>query len=171
MSIDPLHQCQAPDNLFMALRAFYDSQFEYEDERVPGYIENQLTIPSQVLRLPKALRCEVHATLLPIVESWSHRALELIYVYGIRRYLRGTTLKMHHDPKGRVYSVSLIVAQQVEVPWPLVFDVAPSDYREVLLQSGEMVLFEGERLLHGRPKPLRGDFYAAVFAHFCPLSH
>lgn len=166
----PLQHFQVPDRLFMALRAFHDSQLgSAVDEHVPGYIENQALIPSRLLQLSEALQREVHATLLPIVERWSHRALAPTFVYGVRRYLRGTTLKMHRDRQGtHVYGVSLNVAQQVEDPWPLVIEVAPGHCREVLLQPGEMVLYESQRLLHGRPKPLRGDFYAGVFAHFRP---
>jgi prolyl 4-hydroxylase len=166
----PLQRCRMPDGLFMTLRAFHEGQSgSAVDEHVPGYIENELAIPSRLLQLPEALQHEVHATLQPIVERWSQRALAPTFVYGIRRYLRGTTLKMHRDRLGtHVYGVSLNVAQQVEDPWPLVIEDAPGHHREVLLQPGEMVLYESQRLLHGRPRALRGDFYAGVFAHFRP---
>ena len=166
----PVQRCRVPNGLFMMLRAFHDSQLgSAVDERVPGYIENEFAIPSQLLQLPEELQREVHAKLQPIVECWSRRTLAPTFVYGIRRYLRGTTLKMHRDREGtHVYGVSLNVAQQVEDLWPLVIEDAPGDSREVLLQPGEMVLYESQRLLHGRPRPLCGDFYAGVFAHFRP---
>jgi hypothetical protein len=35
--------------------------------------------------------------------------------------------------------------------------------------SGEMILYESHSVIHGRPFPLEGDFYANIFAHFEPL--
>merc|ERR1711879_377368 len=40
--------------------------------------------------------------------------------------------------------------------------------KEVYLQPGEMVLYEGARLQHGRPKRFDGDEFGNVFVHFRP---
>lgn len=37
---------------------------------------------------------------------------------------------------------------------------------EIVLAPGVMVLYEGARLAHGRPKPLDGDRFANFFVHF-----
>jgi prolyl 4-hydroxylase len=39
---------------------------------------------------------------------------------------------------------------------------------EVYLQEGEMVLYEGARLKHGRPMRFRGEQFGNIFSHFAP---
>jgi len=61
-----------------------------------------------------------------------------------------------------------MVDQQVDRPWPLaIFDHA---YRrhEIALEPGEMVLYEGARLAHGRPDPLEGDLFCNLYVHYRP---
>jgi hypothetical protein len=37
--------------------------------------------------------------------------------------------------------------------------------------AGEMVLYESHSVIHGRPFPLKGRFYANIFIHFEPVGH
>ena len=39
------------------------------------------------------------------------------------------------------------------------------------MQPGDMVLYESHSVLHGRPFPLKGRYYANVFIHFEPVGH
>ena len=38
----------------------------------------------------------------------------------------------------------------------------------VTLKPGEMVMYEGAVVPHGRPYPLNGDFYENLFVHYRP---
>ena len=40
----------------------------------------------------------------------------------------------------------------------------------VALRPGDMVFYESASVLHGRPRPLRGRFYANLFVHFAPVN-
>jgi prolyl 4-hydroxylase len=40
---------------------------------------------------------------------------------------------------------------------------------QVYLQAGEMVLYEGARLNHGRPMRLKGKAFGNIFTHFAPM--
>lgn len=164
------HRCLIPGALFDALREFHAREAANAAvEHVPGYIESERAVASHLLLLPPARQQEVHAALHLIMEHWAGTALLPTYVYGIRRYARGARLKVHRDRPGtHVFGATLNVAQQLEEPWPLVIDDHLGRRHEVALQPGEMLLYEGERLLHGRPRPLRGEFYAGVFAHYRP---
>jgi prolyl 4-hydroxylase len=42
---------------------------------------------------------------------------------------------------------------------------------DCLLLTGDMVLYESHSVLHGRPFPLKGRFYANIFVHFEPVGH
>eukprot|EP00607_Mallomonas_marina_P003081 CAMPEP_0182438378 /NCGR_PEP_ID=MMETSP1167-20130531/85727_1 /TAXON_ID=2988 /ORGANISM="Mallomonas Sp, Strain CCMP3275" /LENGTH=376 /DNA_ID=CAMNT_0024631717 /DNA_START=39 /DNA_END=1169 /DNA_ORIENTATION=- len=41
----------------------------------------------------------------------------------------------------------------------------------VTMEPGDMVLYESSTVLHGRPAPLKGRFYANIFVHFKPVDH
>jgi len=41
----------------------------------------------------------------------------------------------------------------------------------VTMAPGEMVLYESHSVLHGRPYPLNGDYYANIFLHFEPIGY
>ena len=41
----------------------------------------------------------------------------------------------------------------------------------ITMEPGEMILYESHSVVHGRPFPLKGRFYANVFIHFEPVGH
>lgn len=41
----------------------------------------------------------------------------------------------------------------------------------VTMEPGDMVLYESHSVLHGRPFPLKGRFFANIFIHFEPVGH
>ena len=41
----------------------------------------------------------------------------------------------------------------------------------ITMEPGQMILYESHSVIHGRPFPLRGNYYANVFVHFEPLGH
>ncbi len=159
-----------PPELLSTLREFYAQHGSSAmRESIPDYIHGERGTPSELIELPRALKIEVSKVLRPILEEWCGQKLESTAVYGIRRYNRGATLKMHRDRiETHIVSAILNVAQVVEEDWPL--HLEDNYYRplQLTMQPGDMVLYEGARLLHGRPAPLVGDSYASVFAHFRP---
>ena len=74
---------------------------------------------------------------------------------------------MHRDRiETHVASVILNVDQQVSSDWPLHIEDHHYRAHRVTLAPGEMVLYEGARLAHGRPDPFDGERFANVFVHF-----
>ena len=45
------------------------------------------------------------------------------------------------------------------------------DTHEVLLTSGDMLLYESSKCLHGRPRFFNGSWYTSVFVHYRPKFH
>ncbi len=63
------------------------------------------------------------------------------------------------------------VDQDLDEPWPIeVYDHQGKAYN-VTMKPGDMVLYESSTVLHGRPFPMKGRFYANIFVHFEPLDH
>ena len=158
-----------PEALFQTLATFYtEHRDDGRDEVVQGgWLVNPTLLPSRLIELPQAIKDDVHAVLSGICEDWTVLSLTPTYVYGIRKYLRGTVLRMHRDVFGtHMIGASLNIAQACDTPWPLTIEDHTRHRHQVLLASGEMLLYESARLLHGRPVPLDGEFYSGVFVHF-----
>lgn len=127
---------------------------------------------SELVSLSQALRDEIHDTLKPMLEEWSNSELEPTYVYGIRIYRDQTVLKMHRDRvESHIISAIINVDQEVREAWPLVIEDNYYRQHHVFLQPGEVVFYEGGRLMHGRPFPLQGNGYANIFVHFKPVGY
>jgi len=113
----------------------------------------------------------------PVLLKWAHSngwtnitGLEFTAFYGIREYSRGASLRNHVDRVDtHVFSAILQIAQTgVEDPWPLQVIGFDGVHYDITLEPGEMILYEGHRLVHGRPYPFNGTRFANAFIHFKP---
>ena len=107
--------------------------------------------------------------LRPMHQVWSGQELVGTACYGIRIYQRGAYLYNHVDRIAtHIISGTFCVDCSLEEPWPLYIEDEEGRPTEVSIEPGEIVLFEGARLKHGRPWPMKGDYYASMFVHYAP---
>lgn len=107
--------------------------------------------------------------LKPEHEKWSRLRLQEANCYGIRIYQPGSYLYNHVDRvKTHIISSTICVDYQLNTPWPLYIEDINGHPHEISMEPGEMVFFESAKLMHGRPYPLDGRFYAALFVHYTP---
>jgi hypothetical protein len=110
--------------------------------------------------------------LQPLVSEWAGGVeLEPTDLYGMRIYQRGGVLLSHVD-REETHALSAIIniAQgPYDEPWPLeIYDHVEHQRHLITMEPGEIVFYESARCMHGRPIPLRGDFYVNLFAHYRP---
>uniref|UniRef100_A0A7S4RGF3 Uncharacterized protein n=1 Tax=Ditylum brightwellii TaxID=49249 RepID=A0A7S4RGF3_9STRA len=105
------------------------------------------------------------------IEEWTGEELTQCSLYGIRVYKEGAILATHVDRMPLVSSAIINVAQDVDEPWPIEVYAHDGKAYNVTMEPGDMVLYESHSVLHGRPFPLKGRFYANVFIHFEPTGH
>jgi hypothetical protein len=89
-------------------------------------------------------------------------------MYGIRIYTEGAILSPHADRLPLVSSAIVNVAQDVDEDWVLEVYDRDGNAVNVTMEPGDMVLYESGSLIHGRPFPLKGKYYANIFIHFEP---
>ncbi len=161
----------APD-LFADIQSFYQA---HRSGASPEHVEGGFIYArdgqpaSSLVELSDPLKAAIHSALAPQLSAWSHQQLVPTYVYGIRDYHHGAVLKPHRDRlHTHIVSAIINVAQDTLEDWPLVIEDNYYRRHEILLQPGELVFYEGARLLHGRPIPLNGNHYANIFVHFMP---
>jgi len=104
-----------------------------------------------------------------ILQEWSGRDLTPTATYGFRSYRDGCELKMHVDRlQTHVISATICVDQKVNKHWPLDIFNHESEEFNVNMETGEMILYESARLVHGRQQRLDGESYVGLFVHFIP---
>mmetsp|Transcript_32052 Transcript_32052/g.73730 ORF Transcript_32052/g.73730 Transcript_32052/m.73730 type:complete len:305 (-) Transcript_32052:117-1031(-) len=105
------------------------------------------------------------------LSEWTDMDLTPVSLYGIRVYKEGAILAPHVDRLPLVSSAIVNVAQDVDEPWPIEVISHDGKAYNVSMEPGDMVLYESHSVIHGRPYPLKGRFYANCFIHFEPVGH
>jgi len=142
-------------------------------EFVPGGYTNGESVEMSILTLDRhrQMKTLITSELQRVLEWWTGLPLKHTATYGVRTYHRGSVLVDHVDREDtHIASAVLQVAQDVDEDggWPLEVLLQNGEVGEVYLQPGEMVLYEGAWLRHGRPMRFRGDSFSNVFVHFRP---
>ncbi len=160
-----------PSGLYQKVLDYYREHVsDARIEIVEGFIDGPDKHGSLLTDLPVDLKQQIHQALKPILEKWSGIALKPTYIYGIRTYLDQAVLKPHRDRvETHIISAILNIDQQVREDWPLLIDDHYYRTHPITMAPGEMILYEGGRLQHGRPLPLKGESYANIFVHYKPL--
>ena len=167
-----------PDDLFDEITYFFEENRGSVERREPSgphptYInawEANIGFLSMFADEHELLRNWITGDMKAILEEWSGEELEFHVMYGVRLYYNNAILTPHVDTMPRVISAILNVAQDVDEPWPLeVYDHDGLPHN-VTIQPGEVIMYESGTIVHGRPFPMKGRFYANIFVHFSPHS-
>jgi len=136
-----------------------DEGAEYEEEGNPLFVDIGSDVSNDVLR-----------ELKPIHEAWAGVDLVGELAYGLRIYKDGATLAMHADKSAThvISSILHIDHDPMGEPWPLFIEDFHGNLNEVYLESGDMLLYESSKCIHGRPRPFNGAWYSSLFIHYFP---
>ena len=159
----------APKDMYHEVLDFYHANRTHAStEDIPEFIQGDSSKSlSQLVEMPEALRARIHTDLQLPVESWIGDYVEPTYVYGIREYKQLTVLKMHRDRLDTHMASAIINIDQTTIhDWPLVIEDHLYCQHSICLKPGQMLLYEGAKLLHGRPTRFAGKNYANVSVHY-----
>ncbi|KAJ1449361.1 hypothetical protein M885DRAFT_535999 [Pelagophyceae sp. CCMP2097] len=173
VTVDGFLLIPTPKAVHETILAFYlgNHQRIKEIESDGGPLYNQRAVPTWHTPLPPALKQFVFDELKVVMEAWAPSTAPLrgTSAYGVRTYESGSYLHLHVDTAStHVVSGILNIAQDVRTPWPLEILDHSGKHHAVVMQPGDLLLYESAKLLHGRPQPLDGDSYANVFVHYAP---
>ncbi|KAL3810428.1 hypothetical protein ACHAXA_005636 [Cyclostephanos tholiformis] len=170
---------RAPPEMMVQLERFWNGRDATGVMRMPDEIwppgnsyANHWSSPTRMLdRMSSGLRRLVWDASRDVLESWSSTELSPSSLYGVRVYTNGSILAPHVDRMPLVISAVINVAQDVDEPWPLEVHGHDGRVHNLTMEVGDMILYEGHSVVHGRPYPLKGRYYANLFVHFEPLGH
>ena len=153
-------------------RRLASNRFEEEPDHVFEYVKNvEPGAPVTRFQPDAEFNRALLVALRPVHEEWCGFSLVESACYGIRVYLRGAYLYEHTDtPATHIISSTICVNRDTDEPWPLCIEDSAGIRHDVVLEPGEMLLYEGARLRHGRPYPMCGAFYAGIYLHYRPAA-
>ena len=102
--------------------------------------------------------------LLPFMEQKTGLQLYPTYSYG-RVYLTGATLAKHRDRPSCEISLSVMIGQSGNVPWPLHFESLTGKTVALTLNPGDLVVYKGMELTHWR-EAFAGEQQLQLFLHY-----
>ncbi|KAG7347910.1 ankyrin repeat domain protein [Nitzschia inconspicua] len=170
---------KAPTELFQLLKTHFDrNHAKMKEEKWPkgNIYVNHWASPTYMISVEDTemeggsldLKNKVWNAAKPVVEAWTGMELKPTSQYGIRVYTEGAILNPHADRLPLVSSAIVNVAQDVDEDWLLEVYDRDGNAVNVTMEPGDMVLYESGSLIHGRPFPLKGRYYANIFIHFEP---
>ncbi|KAL7450256.1 hypothetical protein ACHAWC_002198 [Mediolabrus comicus] len=175
---------KAPKKLFTAIKKFWDDNNgvvneEPEEWDAGNTYTNHWDSPTFMLNIEESkfhgggdkLKKMIWDGAKSTLEKWTGQELQPCSLYGIRKYSTGAVLAPHVDRLPLVSSAIINVAQDLDEPWPLEVYAHDGKAYNITMEPGEMILYESHSVVHGRPFPLKGRFYANVFIHFEPVGH
>jgi hypothetical protein len=91
--------------------------------------------------------------------------------YGLRVYRNQTTLLMHSDKPSTHIIASILHIDHSEdsQDWPIVVEDLNGVTHEIVMQAGDMLLYESAKVYHGRPRAFDGSWYCSIFTHYYPV--
>jgi hypothetical protein len=179
---DAFKKMKAPDHIVQLITSFWETnKLNQVKERWPDgntYTNSweastyMVSVDDTKLRgSGSQLKRKLWSETQDILEEWTNEDLEPTSLYGIRVYTNNSILLPHVDRLPLVSSAMVCVAKDVDEDWPVEIYDHQGVAHNVTLDPGDMLLFESHSILHGRPFPMRGRFYAMLFIHFEPTGH
>ena len=142
---------KAPPEVFKMISEFWEWNKDKEtdeDWSVGSIFVNYWKNPTKMVQAK-----QVHELIWDntnnIISEWTGQKLQESSVYGIRLYKEGTIIAPHVDKLPHIGSAIINVAQDVDEPWPLEFIGHDGIARNVTMEPGDMVLYEGHSVVHG----------------------
>lgn len=71
-------------------------------------------------------------------------------------------------PLSRYKGIYHIASSDDAEPWPIVIEDYSGKTNSVVLQPGDILLYESAKNFHGRPNVFNGSWYTSLFVHFYP---
>eukprot|EP00804_Cyclotella_cryptica_P021530 CCRYP_005823-RB/>CCRYP_005823-RB protein AED:0.42 eAED:0.42 QI:104/1/1/1/0.66/0.5/4/324/478 len=175
---------RAPEEVWLRIKKFWDENKDkknWSPENWPkgNTYTNHWQAPTYMVNVEDTklrgagynLKKKVWDAAREVISEWTGEELTECSMYGIRVYTEGSILATHVDRMPLVSSAILNVDQDVDEPWPIEVYAHDGKAYNVTMEPGDMVLYESHSVLHGRPFPLKGRYYANIFIHFEPTGH
>ena len=163
-----------PDALWTDLSLIY-SQLKHNIQEEPTEnIKGIVSLLSQIMWIHHidSIVKTIDNEIKPILQTWCKHELSLSAIYGIRPYVKGSTLAPHVDRKDTHHiSAILIIDKDLSCcmpvyDWGLELQDHRSKWNTIYADVGEMILYESSICRHSRVTPFQGIYFRNLFVHY-----
>ena len=121
----------------------------------------------------KHLRTQIFDETKPILEKWAGGVeLSPSSLFGVHIFTKKTVMPPRLDTLPFVINAIIHVADDVDTPWPIeLYGHDGKAHNVTLSEVGDMLLYEGQSVITGRPWALEGRYHADIFVSFEPLGY
>jgi hypothetical protein len=108
--------------------------------------------------------------LRPYAEAWTQRMLTSSHAEGIRldRNQSFAVMSLNRVETDVISVLFHIDSSYDAQPWPVYIEDFEGRTHEISLTPGDILLYEGAKCFHGRPKKSNGSWHATMVARFYP---
>jgi|TARA_B100000900_G_scaffold258617_1_gene220433 prolyl 4-hydroxylase len=169
---------KCPDKAWSLIKESYELLKQKEIEENFEDKENWIPGESTIMDfgwLP-TIKSIIHQELKPVHEEFCNHKLIPNYIYGIRSYKKGATLKEHTDRIDTHHISSIIIVdkdltcgcqnKKYADDWPLDIKGHDGEWYKVYAKPGDMILYESAICEHGRKEPFAGEFFRNFYVHY-----
>mmetsp|Transcript_17549 Transcript_17549/g.27524 ORF Transcript_17549/g.27524 Transcript_17549/m.27524 type:complete len:488 (-) Transcript_17549:1642-3105(-) len=107
----------------------------------------------------------------PVLEKWAGVELSPSSLFGLQIYTNETVMPHRLDTLPFVINAIIHVADSIDTPWPIEVFGHDGVAKNITLEVGSMLLYEGQSVIMGRPYPMKGQYQAEIFVSFEPLGY
>tara|TARA_R100000988_G_scaffold103473_1_gene82959 strand:+ start:1193 stop:2443 length:1251 start_codon:yes stop_codon:yes gene_type:complete len=169
---------KCPDKLWSIIKDCYNllkekesvEQFSGKEEYVPG--DTKLLSFDHLPSIKNLL----HEELKEMHEDFCGKELIPTFVYGIRSYEKGSSLKEHVD-RAETHHISSIIIVDKDLTcgcqnkkyaddWPLDIKGHDGEWYKVYTQPGDMILYESAVCEHARKELFGGNYFRNFYVHY-----
>jgi len=102
----------------------------------------------------------------PIFDNWCKVPIEFSYMYGIHSYKNKEIIELHREHL-QTHHISAQILIDKDKDWNFdLYDHGNNLNTIPTLNIGDIILYEGAKLLHGRPLPFEGTYYDILYVHY-----
>ena len=118
---------------------------------------------------PDKLKATLINEIKKILSKWIGYKANLVHTstYGIRQYLKGSSLEKHYDVKDtHIISAIIHLENDPLYDWPLYIEDHLFNKHNICMNYGDIILYESNTCLHGRPTKYLGNNHKNLYIHF-----
>ena len=117
------------------------------------------------LELPEDIKEDIAEELRHYAEMFCGRSLNKTAIYGVRKYTKGSVLKVHKDRQD-THKIGIGILVSKDHDWSFKIQDHDGRWNNVEYNLGDLVVFESAVCSHGRPNPFQGRDYKMLFIHY-----
>ena len=147
-----------------------EHEAEFQEEPIDHTDANAELL--DIHKAPKEFVEGMEQEIKTLLTKWIEYKTELVHTatYGVRNYLRGSSSGTKYEKiQTHILSAIVHIGDTSDKPWELYIEDHTFRPHRIVMEYGDILLYESATCLHGRPSPFEGESFRNMYFHFKPI--